>query len=45
LEVEVREPSTKHSLTLEQVQRWLASSGPPNEAFKKAKLKMMLVKG
>ena len=45
LEVEVREPSTKHSLTLQQVERWLASPGPPHEAFKKAKLKMLLVKG
>lgn len=45
LEVEVREPSTKHSLTLQQVERWLSSPGPPHEAFKKAKLKMMLVKG
>jgi hypothetical protein len=45
LEVEVRAPSTRHSITLQQVERWLASPGPPNEAFKKAKLKMMLVKG
>jgi hypothetical protein len=43
LEVEVREPSTKHSLTLQQVERWLASSGTPADASKKAKLKMMLV--
>jgi hypothetical protein len=45
LEVEVREPSIRHSLTLQQVERWLASPGSPSEAFKKAKLKMMLVKG
>ena len=45
LEIEVREPSTKHSVTLQQVERWLSSPGPPHEAFKKAKLKMMLVKG
>jgi len=45
LEVEVREPSTKHSLTLQQVERWLASPGTPHEASKKAKMKLMLVKG
>jgi hypothetical protein len=27
LEVEVREPGTKHSLTLQQVERWLAAPG------------------
>jgi hypothetical protein len=45
LEVEVREPATKHSLTLQQVERWLAQPGAPYEASKKAKLKMLLVKG
>ena len=44
LEVEVREPSTKHSLTLAQVERWLASPGTPSEASKKAKMKTMLVR-
>jgi hypothetical protein len=44
LEVEVREPSAKHSLTLQQVEQWLARSGTPYESSKKAKLKMMLVK-
>jgi hypothetical protein len=43
LEVEVREPSAKHSLTLQQVEHWLASPGNPYQASKKAKLKMMLV--
>jgi hypothetical protein len=45
LEVEVREPSTKHSLTLLQIERWLATSGSPYEMSKKAKLKVLLVKG
>jgi hypothetical protein len=45
LRVEVRDPPTKHSLTLQQVERWLASPGSPHDAFKKAKLKMLLVKG
>jgi len=44
LDIEIREPSAKHSITVEQVQRWLA--GPtrnPTEATKKAKLKLLLV--
>jgi hypothetical protein len=46
LDVEVREPGTKHSLSLQQVERWLGGATTnPNEAMKKAKLKMMLVKG
>jgi len=44
LEVEVREPSTKHFLTLQQVERWLASGGSTAEVSTKAKLKMMLVR-
>ena len=44
LDIEVREPSTAHALTLQQVERWLAGATTnPNEASKKAKLKMMLV--
>jgi hypothetical protein len=44
LDVEVREPATKHSISLEQVERWLASvNKSPQDASKKAKLKMMLV--
>lgn len=44
LEVEVREPSVKHSLSLQQVERWIASTSlNPSDASKKAKLKMMLV--
>jgi hypothetical protein len=46
LDVEVREPGTKHSLSLQQVERWLGGATTnPNEAMKKAKLKMILVKG
>jgi hypothetical protein len=45
LDVEVREPAAKHSLTLQQVERWLGSPGSPYEASKKAKLKLMLVRG
>ena len=44
LDVEVREPAAKHSISLQQVERWLAGATPnPNEAARKAKLKMMLV--
>lgn len=46
LDVEVREPSTTHMITLQQVERWIASATPsPLEASKKAKLKLMLVQG
>ncbi|HEY7171781.1 MAG TPA: hypothetical protein VH417_13110 [Vicinamibacterales bacterium] len=43
LDVEVREPSTKHSLTLQQVERWLGSPSAPHETSRKARLKLMLV--
>jgi hypothetical protein len=44
LHVEVREPSTKHAITLQQVEPWLAgATTKPTEASKKAKLNMMLV--
>jgi len=46
LDIEGREPATRHSISLEQVERWLAgTTSNPNEASKKAKLKMMLVQG
>lgn len=45
LDVEVRAPSTTHSLTLQQVERWLASPGTTHDAARKAKLKLMLVQG
>jgi len=45
LDVEVREPGTKHAISLQQVERWLGGATTnPNEASKKAKLKMMLLK-
>ena len=44
LEIEVREPATKHVLTVEQVERWLAgSTANPTEATKKKKLKLLLI--
>ena len=43
LEIEVRAPVTKHTITLIQVQRWLDGSvNSPNEMVKKAKLKELL---
>jgi hypothetical protein len=46
LDVEAREPATKHSISLQQLERWLGgATASPNEAAKKAKLKMMLVHG
>jgi hypothetical protein len=45
LDVEVREPSTKHSLTLQQVERWLdGATSSPLEASNKATLKMLMVR-
>jgi hypothetical protein len=44
LDVEVREPATRHALSLQQVERWLdGATSSPNESVKKAKLKMLLV--
>jgi hypothetical protein len=44
LEIEIREPSAKHVITVEQVERWLAGATKnPTEATKKAKLKLLLV--
>ena len=46
LDVEVREPATSHLITLQQVERWIASTtASPLDASKKAKLKLMLVQG
>jgi len=43
--VEIREPSTTHAISIKQVERWLDSAtSSSNEAVKKARLKMMLVK-
>jgi hypothetical protein len=44
LDVEVREPGNTHSISLQQIERWLGGATTnPNEASRKAKLKMMLV--
>ena len=46
LDIEVREPSTNHAVSLQQVERWLAGvTTSPSEASKKAKLKLILVQG
>lgn len=46
LDVEVREPATRHSLSLKQVERWLSGATTnPHEASRKAKLKTRLVQG
>ena len=46
LDIEVREPGTKHAISLQQVERWLAGATTnPNEPTKKARLKMLLVAG
>jgi hypothetical protein len=45
LDVEVREPATRHSLSLLQVERWLdGATSSPLEASKKAKLRVLMVK-
>ena len=44
LDIEVREPSTMHAITLQQVERWLGGATTnPNEASKKAKQRMLLM--
>ena len=44
LEVEVREPSARHVLSVDQVERWLAgATANPTEATKKKKLKLLLI--
>ena len=46
LDVEVREPSTTHAISFQQVERWLAGATTnPSEAAKKVKLKMLLMRG
>ena len=45
LDVEARQPATTHSVSLQQVERWLGgATSSPMEASKKAKLKMLLLK-
>jgi hypothetical protein len=42
LEVEIREPVTRHTVTMLQVQRWLdGATGSPNERVRKDRLKAM----
>ena len=44
LDIDVREPAMRHTLSVEHVERWLAGATKnPTEATKKAKLKLMLV--
>jgi hypothetical protein len=47
LDVEARDLSTtRHAISLQQVERWLdGATSSPNEASKKAKLKVMLLQG
>jgi len=46
LDVDVRGPATKHAVTLQQVEQWIATTSPsPLEMSKKAKLKLILVQG
>jgi hypothetical protein len=46
LDIEIRESATKHSVTLKQVESWLASTSlSPHVASKKTRLKMMLMRG
>jgi hypothetical protein len=46
LDVDVRAPATKHAVTLQQVEQWIATtSSSPLEMSKKAKLKLILVQG
>ena len=43
-DVEVREPGTKHAISVQQIERWLGgATTSPNEASKKAKLKMLMM--
>jgi hypothetical protein len=45
LDIEVRTPGTKHAISVQQIERWLAGvTTNPHESMKKAKLKMLLVK-
>jgi hypothetical protein len=44
MRVAVREPSATHTITLQQIERWLGTTGTPPETMKKAKLKQLLVR-
>jgi hypothetical protein len=44
LDIEARAPASRHSISLQQVERWLSGATTnPHEASKKAKLKTKLV--
>jgi hypothetical protein len=43
IEIEVREPATRHTITLMQIERWLSGATiSPNERVRKDRLKGML---
>ena len=42
LEVEVKEPTVTHALSIRQIERWLESSGTPSEQMKKARLRDLI---
>ena len=43
LDIEVREPTAKHAITMMQVKGWLeGASASPSEGVKKAKLRVLL---
>ena len=43
LDIEIREPTTRHSLTMRQVERWLESTSvSPNEMVKRVRLRQLL---
>ena len=45
LEVEVREPATRHTVSVQQLRRWCDSiATSPAETIRKAKLKQLLAK-
>jgi hypothetical protein len=45
LEIQVREPSTIHSLTVQQVQRWIESvTTSPAKVLRRARVKQVLGK-
>ena len=45
LEVEVREPATRHTVSIQQLRRWCDSIAvSPAETIRKAKLKQLLAK-
>jgi hypothetical protein len=43
LEIQVREPSTHHTLSVQQLQRWINGiTGSPAETLRKARLRQLL---